>query len=122
MRLFEKDGDYEAFERVLAETLSLRPMRLPAYGVMPNHWHMVVWPREDAHLAVFMQRVSIIPARRWQGHRHLVGTGHIYHGPIPLDTRSGLRRPMNPALRDSPRVKGSSHSRCRPTSIGCVAV
>jgi hypothetical protein len=38
MRLFEKDGDYEAFERVLIETLSLRPMGLPAHRVMPNHW------------------------------------------------------------------------------------
>jgi len=37
MRLFEKDGDYDVFERVLIETLSLRPMSLPAYGVMPNH-------------------------------------------------------------------------------------
>ncbi len=47
MRLFEKDGDYAAFERVLAETLELLPMRLCAYCVMPNHWHMVLWPRED---------------------------------------------------------------------------
>jgi len=36
MRLFAKVGDYEAFERVLAETLDLRPMRLCAYCVMPE--------------------------------------------------------------------------------------
>jgi len=80
MRLFEKDADYEAFERVLIETLSLRPMRLLAYCVIPNHWHMVVWPRGDGDLASFMQRLSITHARRWQEHRRLVGTGHIYQG------------------------------------------
>jgi len=64
MRLFEKDGDYQAFERVLAGTLALRPMRLCAYCVMPNHWHMVVWPRQDGDLAAFMQRLTITHARR----------------------------------------------------------
>jgi len=80
MRLFGKDGDYAAFERVLAETLELRPMRLCAYCVMPNHRHMVLWPREDGDLAAFMQRLTITHARRWQEHRHEVGTGHIYQG------------------------------------------
>jgi putative transposase len=65
MRLFDKHGDYEAFERVLLETLPLRPMRLLAYCIMPNYWHMVLWPEEDG------QRLSITHARRWQEHRHV---------------------------------------------------
>ncbi len=80
LRLFEKDGDYAAFERVLAETLELLPMRLCAYCVMPTHWHMVLWPRADGDLAAFMQRLTITHARRWQEHRDKVGTGHIYQG------------------------------------------
>lgn len=44
MRLFEKDGDYGAFEAVLAETLQVCPMRVCAYCLMPNHWHLVLWP------------------------------------------------------------------------------
>jgi putative transposase len=80
MRLFDKPGDYAAFEQVLVETLALKPMRLLAYCVMPNHWHMVLWPREDGHLGAFMQRLSITHARRWQEHRRKVGTGHIYQG------------------------------------------
>ncbi len=80
MRLFDNDADYLAFERVLEETLGLRPMRLCAYCVMPNHWHLVLWPREDGDLANFMQRLTITHARRWQEHRRLVGTGHIYQG------------------------------------------
>lgn len=80
MRLFDKPGDYEAFERVLAETLELRPMRICAYCVMPNHWHMVLWPRRDGELAAFMQRLTITHVRCRQEHRQEVGTGHIYQG------------------------------------------
>ena len=80
MRLFDKDGDYEAFERVIEETLALRPMRLCAYCLMPNHWHLVLWPRHDGELAAFMQRLTITHVRRWLEHRHRVGMGHIYQG------------------------------------------
>jgi putative transposase len=36
--LFDKPGDFEAFERVLQETLQLRPMRVCSYCWMSNHW------------------------------------------------------------------------------------
>jgi REP-associated tyrosine transposase len=80
MLLFEKDADYLAFERVLAETLELRAMRLCAYCLMPNHWYLLLWPREDGQLGAFMQRLGITHVRRWQEHRHVVGTGHVYQG------------------------------------------
>ena len=35
--LFQKDSDYEAFERVLALALEEHPTRLVAYCIMPNH-------------------------------------------------------------------------------------
>ena len=36
--IFHKDGDYEAFERILAKALEHVPgMRLLAYCLMPNH-------------------------------------------------------------------------------------
>ncbi len=80
MRLFGKRADYEAFERVVEETLAVQPMRICAYCVMPNHWHLVLWPREDGDLGAFMHRLSITHVRRWQEHRHVVGHGHIYQG------------------------------------------
>jgi len=47
-RIFHKDGDYAAFERILSEALKHVPgMRLLAYCLMPNHWHLVVWPRRQ---------------------------------------------------------------------------
>jgi putative transposase len=73
-------ADYEAFERVLLETLVERPMRLCPYCVMPNYWHLLLWPERDGHLGAFMQRLTITHVRRWQEHRHQVGLGHVYQG------------------------------------------
>src|SRR5262245_192391 len=47
LALFEKVGDYQTFERVLAEAQEKHPTRLRAFTVMPNHWHLVVWPETD---------------------------------------------------------------------------
>jgi REP element-mobilizing transposase RayT len=51
--LFHKDGDYQAFERVLAEALREQPTRLLGYCVMPNHWHLVVWPQREGRADCF---------------------------------------------------------------------
>src|SRR6516165_9380629 len=53
--LFEKDGDYQAFERVLLEAMTKQPTRLLAYSLMPNHWHLVLWPQEDGELTGFVR-------------------------------------------------------------------
>ena len=43
--LFADDADYAAFERVLESALEAVPVRLLAYCVMPNHWHLLLWPQ-----------------------------------------------------------------------------
>ncbi len=78
--LFDKDGDYVAFERVLEETLSTAPMRICAYCLMPNHWHFVVWPQRDGELPAFMQQLTNTHVKRWKEHRHEIGYGHLYQG------------------------------------------
>ena len=34
------------------------------YLVMPNHWHLVLWPEHDGELASFMQRLTTTHVRR----------------------------------------------------------
>ena len=80
MQVFEKAGDYEAFERVLKETLEEAQMRVCAYCLMPSHWHILLWPERDGDLARFMQRLTITHVQRWQENRHYVGLGHVYQG------------------------------------------
>jgi putative transposase len=79
-RIFGKEGDYAAFERVMFETLKRMPMRILGYLIMPNHWHMVLWPEHDGELGAFMQRLTTTHVRRWHLHRKTVGCGHLYQG------------------------------------------
>ncbi len=78
--IFKHAGDFEAFERVLAGTLEHTPMRICAYCVMPNHWHLLLWPRASAHLSAFMQRLTLTHVRRWQEYHGRGGSGHLYQG------------------------------------------
>ena len=78
--LFNKKQDYEAFEQVLAETVERSSTRLLSYAVMPNHWHLLVWPREDGELSEVMRWLSVTHTQRWHAHYHTAGTGPLYQG------------------------------------------
>jgi putative transposase len=78
--LFQKDGDYAAFERVLAEAMDKHPIRLLGYCVMPNHWHFVLWPERDGQLTAFLRWLTHTHTQRWHAHYHSAGTGHVYQG------------------------------------------
>lgn len=78
--IFRKDADYEAFERVLDEGLQRHPVDLIAYQWMPNHWHMVLSPREDGAMSRLLYWVTMTHAARHHAHYHTVGTGHLYQG------------------------------------------
>ena len=78
--IFEEPADFAAFERVMAETCARHPMRILGYLVMPNHWHLVLWPRNDGDLGRFMQRLTTTHVRRWHLYRGSVGFGHLYQG------------------------------------------
>ncbi len=79
-RIFEKERDYEAFEQVIAETARRKSVRILAYCIMPNHWHMLLWPTRDGELGKFVQRLTTTHVRRWHSYRHSVGNGHLYQG------------------------------------------
>jgi putative transposase len=78
--LFEKATDYDAFERVLRLALHEHPTRLLGYCLMPNHWHLVLWPRHDGELTAFVRWLTHTHTMRWHTHYHTMGTGHLYQG------------------------------------------
>jgi putative transposase len=77
-RLFDMAADYLEFERTVAEGLGRVPVRLLAYCVMPNHWHLLLLPNGPAHLSRFMQWLTGTHARRWRRSRGTRGTGAVY--------------------------------------------
>src|SRR5262249_23022236 len=80
LTIFETDADYTAFERVLAEAVARYNPRLLAYCVMPNHFHLLLWPREDGDLSQFMRWLTVTHTQRWHAHHRTAGTGHVYQG------------------------------------------
>jgi putative transposase len=78
--IFLTDDDYEHFERLMVAAAERCPMRLLAYAIMPNHWHLVVWPQEDHDLSRYMQWLTRTHAQSWHRLHESVGTGALYQG------------------------------------------
>ena len=80
LTLFEKQEDYEAFERVLALAHERVNLGIFAYCAMPNHWHFVVCPKTDTQVTDFFRWLTHTHTMRWHAHYHTEGTGHLYQG------------------------------------------
>jgi putative transposase len=89
MKLFSRDGDYAAFEKVMSQALERTPVRLLSYCLMPNHWHLMLWPRHDGELSRLMFWLTMTHTQRWRHARQLVGLGPLYQGrfkAFPVET------------------------------------
>src|SRR5450432_4892382 len=82
LRLFRKEADYLAFEKVMGEALGRTPTRLLAWCLMPTHWHLVIWPRQDGELSAFVRWLTHTHThtQRWYAHHQSAGRGHVYQG------------------------------------------
>jgi len=80
MKIFDDDEDYHAFECILEQAVDRTGMRLLAYCMMPNHWHLIVWPKHNQELSQFMGWLTLTHTQRWHAHRQSTGTGHVYQG------------------------------------------
>ena len=89
-QIFEKDGEYRDFVVLLAETRSKVAVRILSYCVMPDHWHLILWPAKDGQLSQFMHKLTVAHTLRWHARHGTSGTGHLYQGrfksfPVQLD-------------------------------------
>ena len=73
--VFHKPADYVAFLQAISESSVRLPMRLLAYCVMPNHFHLVVRPHEDGDLSRWMQWLMTTHVRRYL--KHYGHSGHV---------------------------------------------
>jgi putative transposase len=78
MGVFGEDEDFSAFIDLLSGRSDRMPMRVAAYCVMPDHFHLVVWPKIDGELSRWMQWLMTAQVRR---HHQRHGTsGHLWQG------------------------------------------
>ena len=80
VQIFDNDGDYRLFENVLEEGVEKFGMRILAYSIMPNHWHLVLYPHQDSDLSEFMKWLTNTHTKRWHAIKKTTGQGHLYQG------------------------------------------
>ncbi len=80
LQIFSSSADYSQFEEVLADAREKTDMRLFAYCIMPNHWHLLVQPRNDGDLSIFVRLLTMTHTQRWHVSHNTVGIGHLYQG------------------------------------------
>ncbi len=76
--VFHKDADFAAFVDLMAEANERLSLRVLGYVLMPNHFHLVLWPRANGDLSRWMQWLLTSHVRRY--HRHYHGSGHVWQG------------------------------------------
>ena len=76
--VFHKDADYDAFVRLIGQACERQPMRVLAYCVMPNHFHLALQPFGDGDLSRWMQWLTTSHVRRY--HSHYESSGHVWQG------------------------------------------
>ena len=102
MRLFKKEADFAAFDRLIAEAVERVPLRILGYTVMGNHWHFVVWPRQrqNEQVSEFFRWLTVTHSQRWHAHHGTSGMGHVYQGrfksfPIRTDRQAEIPARVN---------------------------
>jgi len=64
----------------MADSQRRSGLRILAYCVMPNHFHLIAWPDRDGQLSGFMKWLQGTHAKRWNAFRGARGTGAVYQG------------------------------------------
>lgn len=80
VQIFDTEKDYQLFEQIIEEGVKKYSIRVLAYCLMPNHWHIVLYPRQDGDLSQFMSWITNTHTRRWHVMKNTVGQGHLYQG------------------------------------------
>lgn len=80
VQIFDTSADYKTFEEILEEGKERFGMRILAYCIMPNHWHLVLYPKQDGDLQKFMSWITNTHTRRWHTAKNTIGEGHLYQG------------------------------------------
>jgi putative transposase len=105
-KVFHKDGDFAAFLQLMAEANERLPMRILGYTLMPNHFHLVLWPHGDGELSRWMQWLMTAHVRRY--HRHYHGSGHVWQGrfkAFPIEQDEHLLMVLRYVERNALRAK-----------------
>ena len=72
--IFETDKDVTRIKEDISASLKIAECPLHAYVIMTNHLHLLVTPKDKAHLAKFMQSLANRYVRYFNAQRNRTGT------------------------------------------------
>lgn len=78
--IFKSQKDYQFFESTLTEAIEKFQVRLIAYCIMPNHFHLVLYCDKDGEIQKCMQWLTVTHTQRLHVRNSTIGHGHIYQG------------------------------------------
>jgi putative transposase len=76
--VFHTHDDFANFVTLITDACGRMPMRVLGYCLLPDHFHLVIWPKLDGDLSRWMQWLLTAHVRRY--HRTYEGSGHIWQG------------------------------------------
>jgi putative transposase len=77
---FIKKGSFSTKEDKVREILKERNVRLIAFAIMPNHFHLLVQNLEDGILSVYMHRILTAYSKYFN--KKYNKKGHVFGGPF----------------------------------------
>ncbi len=77
--IFSNPEQFADFIRLLEIAAARFGVRIIAYCLMPNHWHLLLWPTRDGAISAFIHWLCTCQASRLAAERGL-GAGHLYQG------------------------------------------
>ena len=76
--LFQTPADFDLWVKTLREALEIFPLKIHAFCVMPNHWHMLASSPSGQTFTKAMQWLGATHAIRWRKRADSVGKGAVY--------------------------------------------
>ena len=76
--VYHDAADYDAFSSLMKKACDRIPLRILAFCLMPNHFHLVLWPYKDGDLSRWMQWLLTSHVRRY--HRIRGTSGRVWQG------------------------------------------
>jgi len=125
-RLFDRPDDYDEFLDLMRQAHDRVPIRILSYCLMPNHFHLALWPTADGEMSKFMGWLTLTHSKRWHVRHETTGLGSVYQGrfkALPVQTETYFFRLCRYIERNPLRAElviqaedwrwSSLHQRCR---------
>jgi putative transposase len=79
-QIFMSPADYIGFLAGMTDAAERTVVRVVAFCLMPNHFHLVLWPFKGAEISAYMQILMNAHLRDVMPRQGTKGLGHVYQG------------------------------------------